>query len=91
MDVEFRLDPNGAPWWELTILPGIGPALARRIEKHRNGISDNRPVFQSEHDLDAVTGIGPRTITRIAPYLRFAEPERLSRSPVSVDQNRDAQ
>ena len=69
------VDPNVAPWWELTVLPDIGPALARRIvdyRESRSGLADDSSLaFRSPGDLDTVSGIGPKTVWRIAPFLRF--------------------
>ncbi len=69
------VNPNTAPWWELTVLPDIGPAIARRIvalrEARESGEQPARIVFRSPGDLDAVPGIGPKTVRRIASELRF--------------------
>ena len=71
-----QLDPNTAPWWELTSLPGIGETRAKAIVEHRvralerSGVS-SAIVFQHAADLEAVYGIGPKTVTRIAPHLAF--------------------
>lgn len=64
------IDLNTAGPEELEALPGIGPALARRIceDREANGL------FRSVRDLDRVRGIGPATIERIAPFVRVGEP-----------------
>ena len=69
------IDPNHAPWWELSLLPRIGPTLAHAIVQHRDTAvidreSDQR-VFAQPGDLARVHGIGPRTVERLRPYLRF--------------------
>lgn len=140
-DLQDRLDPNSAPWWELTALPRIGENTARRIVDHRTDRADraaarrdpddsarrgqsdsdrrarsdsarrdqsdsdvarargvgraprvgaashrdaranppadppNTRVFRRAEDLDAVRGIGPKTVERLRPYLRFDPPE----------------
>jgi competence ComEA-like helix-hairpin-helix protein len=61
------LDPNLASAAELEALPGIGPALARRIVEDR---AANGP-FRTPDDLLRVRGIGPRLLDRIRPNLRF--------------------
>ena len=72
------IDPNTASWWELTVLPRIGESTARRIVEYREA----RPpadteaasgAFQRAADLERVRGIGPKTVQRIAPYLRFPD------------------
>lgn len=60
------LDLNRATAAELETLPGIGPALAGRIIEYRN--SHGR--FRNVAELDAVKGIGPKTIARLKPRLR---------------------
>jgi competence protein ComEA len=68
---QFLVDINTADWPELTALPDIGEALARRIVADRK---DHGP-FRSHDDLDRVHGIGPKTIDRIRPYLLPVEEE----------------
>ena len=74
------VEPNLAPWWELTVLPRIGETTARAIVMYREspGNSGEKartpPAFQIPGDLARVRGIGPKTVTRIAPYLRFESP-----------------
>ncbi len=95
--IRGRVNPNLAPWWELTVLPEIGPSLARRIVDYRelqrtkNGATPQEMVFQSARDLDAVAGIGPKTIARLTSHLRFDAEETLSASPAAVDQDRQSQ
>ncbi|MEM6293436.1 MAG: helix-hairpin-helix domain-containing protein [Myxococcota bacterium] len=62
--LEVRLDPNVASALSLTSLPGVGPVIARRIVQ-------GRPYAEPE-DLLAVRGIGPVTLGRMAPRLRFS-------------------
>ena len=66
--VEFRLDVNQATWPELAQLPGIGQRLAQRIVESR---TVDGP-FHRLADLQRVSGIGPKTIARVAKYC--AEP-----------------
>jgi competence protein ComEA len=60
------IDPNRAAVDELDELPGIGPALARRIVESR---SADGP-FGSVDDLLRVRGIGPVLLERIRARLR---------------------
>lgn len=66
------IDPNIAPWWELTLLPGIGPVTAQAIVAFRD--EREPPAFRTTFDLTQVRGIGPRTVQQLGPFLRFGEP-----------------
>jgi len=59
------VDVNRATAAELEALPGVGPALAARIIAYREA---NGP-FASADDLDAVSGIGARTLERLRPFV----------------------
>lgn len=56
-----RIDVNRAGPQDLESLPGIGPALAKRIVESRN----RDGPFRVPDDLLRVRGIGPRTLDRI--------------------------
>jgi comEA protein len=60
------IDVNTAGQAELELLPGIGPALARRIieDREANG------AFERVEDLDRVSGIGPKTVERLRGLVR---------------------
>ncbi|WP_420127727.1 ComEA family DNA-binding protein [Longimicrobium sp.] len=60
------VDVNRATADELATLPGIGPALARRIVEWRG--ANGR--FATVDDLDKVPGIGPATVERLRPRVR---------------------
>jgi competence protein ComEA len=60
------VDVNRATADELATLPGIGPALARRIVEWRG--ANGR--FSSVDDLEKVPGIGPATVERLRPRVR---------------------
>jgi competence protein ComEA len=55
------LDLNRAGAVELAVLPGIGPALARRIVEDRA----LRGPFAAVEDLDRVRGVGPTMLRRL--------------------------
>ncbi len=61
-----RLDLNKASERQLQALPGIGPALAARIVEHR----DEKGPFQRVNQLDDVSGIGPKTLDRLRPWIK---------------------
>lgn len=65
--LEFEADFNTAPASELSLLPGIGPEMAKRIivEREAGG------PFRSLDDLARVRGIGPKTIRQIESMVRF--------------------
>lgn len=69
----FRLDPNTATWAEIAALPGMGEAIAKRIVAYREQqcARGNARPFRALADLDAVSGIGPRTLEELEPYLQF--------------------
>ena len=67
-----RLDPATATLPEWTLIPGIGPAVAGRIdEARRNGRLG---------PLQDVPGVGPITQREAAPYLAHPAARRLDRS-----------
>lgn len=64
-----RVDLNHATAAELELLPGIGPALAKRIIDYRAAAGR----FRSVEDLDNVSGIGPRIMERLRPLVRVED------------------
>ncbi len=79
------IDPNVAPWYELTVLPRIGEGMAEEIVRYREntahvepvsnrlktGSTPTPPAFTCPADLTRVRGIGPKTVRRMGPFLRF--------------------
>ena len=67
------IDLNRAGRAELMQLPGVGPALAGRIDDYRQV----HGAFQSVEELRRVSGIGPKTLERIQPwvYVRAGDEE----------------
>ncbi|GJM26633.1 MAG: hypothetical protein DHS20C16_30480 [Phycisphaerae bacterium] len=72
----LRLNPNTATWSDLALLPRIGQVTARRIVEYRDEFrtSDDTPAFKNASDLEQVRGIGPITVAKIAPHLKFDAP-----------------
>jgi competence protein ComEA len=64
--ITYTVDLNSADWPELTVLPGLGETLAKRIVADR----DQNGPFRDFDDLRRIRGIGPRTLERLTPYLR---------------------
>ena len=64
--VSEKIDPNLATFEELKKLPGIGDMLAKRIVDKRQDMQ-----FRDENDLQKVSGIGKKTASKIAPFLKF--------------------
>ena len=63
----------------LQMLPGVGPVMAGRIDAaRRQGV-----VFRKPADLLGIKGIGPATVSRLAPFLDFREPARAPSGPLN--------
>jgi competence protein ComEA len=62
LTADGRVDLNRATAAELETLPGIGPARAAEIVRHR----DEHGPFREPGDLRAVPGIGEKTFQRLA-------------------------
>ncbi len=61
------VDINRASVMELQMLPDIGPATAERIVQF---VQDHGPIRRIT-ELDAIEGIGPKTLAGLKPYLSF--------------------
>jgi competence protein ComEA len=60
------IDVNHADAAELQKLPGVGPVMASRIITERE-----KSPFHNADDLRRVSGIGPKTLEKLRPYVRF--------------------
>lgn len=81
----LAIDLNRAAPRELSLLPGVGPVLAKRIFENRQRLGP----FESAHDVGRVHGIGDKTIEQIAPYATVnpdnpTEPPRLASKSTKV-------
>ena len=63
-----RVDVDRADVSEITRLPRVGPALAQRIVAWR---SEHGP-FGSLSRLDSVSGVGPKLLDAILPFVSFS-------------------
>lgn len=74
--LQLGLDPNRATWTQWCVLPEIGPSRAREIvhyrEARRSPNGAGRIVFRDLNDLEAVPGLGRKTVARVAPWLDFS-------------------
>lgn len=66
-----RINPNTASMGSLMRLEGIGPVRALQIVQYRRQEPAGRPPFEKADDLEKVSGIGPKTVSKIAPFLWF--------------------
>ena len=73
------VDLNTADRAELRQLPGVGPTMADAILAHRREVGQ----FHSVDDLNAVHGVGEKTLEKLRPLLTVSEPalEQLERKP----------
>jgi competence ComEA-like helix-hairpin-helix protein len=62
-----QIDINLATAAELELLPGVGPSLARRLVLARA----QHGRFQAPSDLLSVKGVGPKTLNKLMPFLKF--------------------
>lgn len=62
-----KINVNTANVSDLDRLPGIGPALAEEIIKHR----ESSGIFHEAADLLDVTGIGPAKLEKISGLISF--------------------
>jgi competence ComEA-like helix-hairpin-helix protein len=69
----IKIDVNRAQAEDLEIVPGIGKKLAARIIADRN----ERGAFASVDDVARVSGIGPKLVERMKPFVRSEGPRAL--------------
>ena len=69
------INVNTASRRALEVLPGIGPALSKRIAAYRSA----QDSFQRVDELTRVSGIGPKTLSTLRPMVRVTPPADSSR------------
>jgi len=67
----FRINVNQADWVTLSLVPGVGEKLARRIVEKRQ---ERGGKFGSLDDLKEVPGIGEKMLEKLHPYLSLGDP-----------------
>ena len=71
---ESVININTDPAPSIERLPRVGAKLAGEIVKYRAArceATGEKEVFKNMADLDNIKGIGPKTIERLRPYIRF--------------------
>jgi len=66
-----KVNPNQAPLESLVRLAGVGPATGNAIIQYRLDAGQGNTAFTKPADLQAVRGIGPKTVEKIKPWLYF--------------------
>jgi competence protein ComEA len=77
LDTVGRVDLNRADRAQLMQLPGVGEALARRIEEYRL----QHGGFRSVDELRRVHGIGPAILERLRPLVGVEPPQPEETAP----------
>ncbi|MCX7994645.1 MAG: helix-hairpin-helix domain-containing protein [candidate division WOR-3 bacterium] len=62
-----QISINSASLEEIELLPGIGPALARRIIEYR----ERNGGFKEISEIKKVKGIGEKLFEKIRPYIKL--------------------
>jgi competence protein ComEA len=75
-EYQYKLDVNQATWVEWALLDGIGEILGKRIvaDREKNG------PFRSVEDVLRVRGIGPKTMTKMRPWLEIRDKGTVART-----------
>jgi len=72
--VDEKVNPNDAAPVSLARLPGIGSARAAMIVAYRERFAQENGrarAFRRPEDLAVIRGIGPVTVEKMRPWLRF--------------------
>ena len=83
--IDDKINPNNVPLASLLRLPGIGAKKAQAIIDYRSGFN-GRYAFENSSDLQNISGIGPKTVEKISPWLYFGPAEELTVKKKSENQ-----
>ncbi len=72
----LAIDLNSASTREISLLPGIGPILAKRIFENRERLGP----FKSVADVGRVYGVGNKTVELVSPFV-IIDSDRATGSP----------
>lgn len=72
--LSLPIDLNRATSEDLDAIPGLGPALAKRIVEYRQA----HGPFKKIEDLRAISGVGPQNLEKLKPYLGLGSPEDMA-------------
>ncbi len=79
------VNPNTASIGSLMRLEGIGPVRALKIIQYRQ--QTETAGFRNLQEMENVPGIGPKTVSRIAPFLVFKQVQRQTTDEMSEGQD----
>ena len=68
----YRINANQADWVTLTLVPGLGEKLAKKIVERRQARGGR---FTSLDQLEEVSGIGDKTRAKLDRYLYAGDPD----------------
>lgn len=79
------VNPNTASMGSLIRLEGIGPVRALKIIQYRE--QTETAGFRNPEEMENVPGIGPKTVSKIAPFLVFEQEQRPTTEEISKGQD----
>jgi len=65
----YQLDLNRAQWFELSLVPGLGEVLSKKIVEYRQA----HGPFRSVDQLEDVRGIGLIKLQQLRPYFTLSD------------------
>jgi competence protein ComEA len=80
LEARGLIDLNTATAEDLQLLPGIGPSKATAILRDR----ETKGPFRTTGDLTRVSGIGPKTLENLLPYITVQNMEGAANPPAVV-------